>query len=133
MTWIVVLLIITFLIGNLIWLMPSREERRRMKLRQKAYENKFRVSENLTLEQDGRWFDYILVKKHALESVTYVKTQEGWTVKKGKCSVPDILSSLPDGVAQVNIKPGKISVCWNEQGLPEDVEQLISIIQALGK
>lgn len=133
MTWIVVLLIIAFLVSNLFWLLPSREERRRMKLRQKAYENKLKVQENFELPQDGRWFDYVLVKKHELESVVYISSSDGWSTPKGNNAIPSILETLPAGVAQVSIKLGKIIICWNEQGTPADVEKLVSVAQGLAK
>ncbi len=133
MTWIVILLIIAFLISNLFWLMPSREERRRMKLRQKAYENKFKVQENFEQTHEGRWFDYVLVKKHELESVVYISSSDGWSTAKGNNAIPSILETLPVGVAEVSVKLGQISICWNEQGTPADVEKLISVAQELAK
>ncbi|MFE8069642.1 hypothetical protein QQM79_01155 [Marinobacteraceae bacterium S3BR75-40.1] len=66
MTWIIIALILLFILGSITWIMPSPEERRRMRLRNLALQKGFRVKElKGQLQQqmakevgEGRWYIY---------------------------------------------------------------------------
>ncbi len=43
--WLISICAITFVVGSVFWILPSPADRRRMQLRQKAYQNGFRVKQ----------------------------------------------------------------------------------------
>ncbi|MGY0219148.1 hypothetical protein ACWJJH_17485 [Endozoicomonadaceae bacterium StTr2] len=135
MIWIAVFLVIALLLSNLMALIPSKGERKVMKLRQKAYESGLKVHENTDIEQDGRWFDYVLLKKHGLGSVRYCREGNGWVIKNTAAvtahEIPKQLELLPAGVIQVDVKLGRVSACWDEKGTVTDAAQVATVLKQL--
>ena len=141
MLWIIALVLLV-IIGNLLWLLPSREERRRMNLRNQALKeglgcreirNPARLPENVD-PAEGPWMEYALPIENETEpgeeypALSMIRSAEGqWS---GSVSLaPDMLASLPESAVRVRFRDDSIAVLWNEQGEKSDVAGIVRFLE----
>ncbi|WP_062260032.1 hypothetical protein [Endozoicomonas arenosclerae] len=139
MIWIVALIILVIL-GNFIWLLPPKSERRRMKLRNKAImsgltcrEIKDRESlpDTIDIEQ-GPWLEYSIVSLTEEDDPVVVlekSANEQWpehTMVK-----PALFSKLPASAVRITFRNGCVAVLWNEDGELEDVQGIMDFLESV--
>jgi hypothetical protein len=141
MIWII-LLITLVIIGNFIWLLPPRSERRRMKLRNKAILSGLTCREirdteclptRVTLEE-GPWLEYAIVHVTEDDFVTAFveKAPDGQWCETDRIE-SGLLSSLPASIVRVTFRASSIGVLWNEQGELEDVAAIIKFLKSMSE
>ena len=132
MIWIIALVFLVIL-GNLFWLLPSRAERHRMALRNKAIKlglacREIRGASALPVgvdPVDGPWLEYALTIDTADEMVpvSMEKSPEGrWNGSADLAQ--EWLASLPESVVRVICRDNTVAVLWNERGEKSDVVEI---------
>ncbi|MGI9279211.1 MAG: hypothetical protein ACR2PX_06225 [Endozoicomonas sp.] len=139
MIWIVALIILVIL-GNFIWLLPPRSERRRMKLRNKAImsgltcreiKDEDLLPETADYEQ-GPWLEYSIVSLTEEDDPVIVleKSTSGDWPDNAKAR-PEALSKLPSSAVRITFRTSCIAVLWNEEGELEDVQSIMEFLESV--
>ncbi|WOG28118.1 hypothetical protein [Endozoicomonas sp. 8E] len=138
MIWIIALIAL-IIIGNFMWLLPSKSDRRRMKLRNKAILSGFTCREindkeslpgSINIEQ-GPWLEYSTVSlTEDNDPVIVLEKADGrWPVNTRVGS--EKLSRLPASAVRVSFRTGSIAVLWNEEGELEDVQTIMDFLESV--
>ncbi|AMO57587.1 hypothetical protein GZ77_14510 [Endozoicomonas montiporae] len=141
MIWIIALVLLIIL-GNLFWLLPSRAERHRMSLRNKAIKlglscREIKGASALPVgvdPTDGPWLEYSLPIEASDEmvAVSMEKSPEGiWSGSAG--ITRDWLTALPDSVVRVICRENTVAVLWNERGEKPDVKLICQFLNRLAE
>lgn len=138
MIWIVALIALS-IIGNFMLLLPSRSERRRMKLRNKAILSGFTCreirDEDLLPEaasiKQSPWLEYSTVSlTQDNDSLIVLEKADGHWPENTRVS-SEILSKLPASAVRVAFRTGSIAVLWNEEGELEDVQSIMDFLESV--
>ena len=144
MTWLIVLLILAVIAGNLMWLMPSKRERQQMIFRQSAITRKMKVSECKDPEKlpeacdpEVHWMEYVLPTERSLDIhvpiVLKLMTNHAWVLPDAlnQQAVAGLLAELPSGVVQVTIRQMSVVALWDERGDKDTIDQLHAVLTSL--
>ncbi|OQX37101.1 MAG: hypothetical protein B0D91_07580 [Oceanospirillales bacterium LUC14_002_19_P2] len=144
MIWLIVLLILAVIAGNLMWLMPSKRERQQMAFRQAAFTKKMNVSECKDLEKlpdacdpEVHWMEYVLPTERSLNIhvpiVLQHKTNHVWLLPDAlnHQAIAGLLEQLPSGVVQITIRQMSVVALWDERGDKNTVDQLHAVLTSL--
>ena len=143
MVYALIFLGLAVVIAPLVSVMPSKAQRRKAALRDRARELGLRVSLRPLPEVPPRFrfvpegelvsYERLLPKslQQSARCVRYVRCDGEWLRTSGETEAPDWLASLPDGVALVQLSEAAISIFWNEQGAIEDLECISQAIEII--
>ncbi|CAM3522863.1 hypothetical protein [Parendozoicomonas haliclonae] len=137
MIWLIILLVILFIAGNILWLLPSSDERRRMKLRTEAMGRGLSVrmppmADDLPeacAKPRSQWYEYGLL---AVSPDNALEERQAWLNHAKDTGGHDelfaLLRDMPEGVMRVKHTPEGLFVLWNEQGDSADLEHIITLL-----
>ncbi|WP_345192938.1 hypothetical protein [Kistimonas scapharcae] len=144
MTWLIVLLILAVIAGNLMWLMPSKRERQQMAFRQAAISQKMNVSECRELEKlpdvcdtEAHWMEYVLPTERSLNIhipiVLKRMKNHAWVLPDAlnQPAIAGLLEVLPSGVVQITIRQMSVVALWDERGDKNTIDQLHAVLISL--
>lgn len=137
MIWIIALVLLV-IAGNLLWLLPSKAERKRMKLRNQALKDGLTCREvrdsSLLPErakpEEGPWLEYAIASATEEEFTTQSveKSIDGqWSNSRGVET--SRLQDLPESSVRVSLRQETIGVLWNERGETEDVDKIAEFLR----
>ncbi|WP_422136216.1 hypothetical protein [Endozoicomonas sp. ALD040] len=138
MIWIIALIAL-IIIGNFMWLLPSKSDRRRMKLRNKAIlsgftcreiKDKDLLPESAIIEQSP-WLEYSTVSlTEDNDPVIVLEKADGCWPENTRVG-SEKLSKLPASAVRVSFRAGSIAVLWNEEGELEDVQTIMDFLESV--
>ncbi|WP_211828841.1 hypothetical protein [Kistimonas asteriae] len=144
MTWLIVLLILAVIAGNLMWLMPSKRERQQMVFRQAAMAKKMKVSAFKELEKlpdscdtEAHWMEYVLPTERSLNIhvpiVLKRMKNHAWVLPDtlNQPVITGLLEELPAGVVQITIRQMSVVALWDERGDKNAIDQLHAVLTSL--
>jgi len=144
MTWLIVLLILAVIAGNLMWLMPSKRERQQMVFRQAAMTKKMKVSAFKELEKlpdscdtETHWMEYVLPTERSLNIhvpiVLKRMKNHAWVLPDtlDQLVITGLLEELPAGVVQITIRQMSVVALWDERGDKNAIDQLHAVLTSL--
>jgi len=128
-------------IAPLVSVMPSKAQRRKAALRDRARELGLRVSlrplpdvpPRFRFVPEGELVSYERLLPKSLHQsarcLRYVKCGGEWLPISRETEPPDWLALLPDSVALVELSEAAISIFWDENGAIEDLEYISQAIE----
>ncbi|WP_020409418.1 hypothetical protein [Hahella ganghwensis] len=135
---IIVLAVLGFVVGSIFWILPSPAERRRMKLRQVAYNRGFRVKKqtlndlhsSLSKETEESTYYYFSLGKFPGVGgrQVWVSEQGAWRCAGEASQGEKDLSWFSDeveGLCAVLMSSSEIGFLWTERGTPEKVNEAL--------
>ncbi len=144
MTWLIVLLILAVIAGNLMWLMPSKRERQQMVFRQAAFTKKMQVNGFKELEKlpescdtEAHWMEYVLPTERSLNIhipiILKRMKNHAWVLPDvlDQHAIAGLLEELPTGVVQITIRQMSVVALWDERGDKNAIDQLYGVLTSL--
>lgn len=161
MNWLIIVLIVSAMVGSMMWMMPTPRQRVQALLRQCAMRAGLQVQlARMSLpralgeaEPDERnCVAYRLPRRRKsgraelvtwqifqLQSHANVGLPEGWSWSQGEgqlsasalALIAELIQALPTDVYGLESTPINVSVYWEEQGTPETVELIRQLLNRL--
>ncbi len=142
---IIVLAVISFVVGSIFWILPSPAERRRMKLRQIAYNRGFRVKKQTLKDlhssldgesEEATYYYFKLGKFPALgRRQVWVSNDGAWSCvgeEKGDFDLQGVfIDSI--GLVAILLSSSEIGFLWEERGVPDQVESILDKLVSLAE
>lgn len=144
MVYALIFLGLAVVVAPLVSVMPSKAQRQKAALRDRARELGLRVSVRPAPEvparfrfvPDGELVSYERLLEKALHqperSLRYLWCDGGWQPTRGESEPPQWLALLPVGAQLVELSERAVSIFWNERGAVEDLECMRQAIDNIG-
>lgn len=144
MEYLIIILVVAVALAPLSHFVPSKRQRALAKMRESAAVKGLFVEFRSLPGQDGSasatshrktegviYYGKRLPPRRASspDSGSWVRFGEGWRAVRDRQAPPDFLTQLPPQVLAAGVDEGSCGIYWRESGTPEDLADIISLIE----